>query len=120
MLGKTRCNHVPLPVAGKIGILIENCITSSNASQNIGIETPIIEIPIITTSIIEFCLRADIIPNGIPNNIANIIPEKDNIKVFPRLFDINSLTGSLVYNESPRSPCKRMLEIQSTYCFHSG
>ncbi len=73
--------------------LTANVKTNISPNQKFGIETPNKAPIILTLSIAEYCLVADIIPSGIPIPIAIIIPIIVKINVFGNLENISSKTN---------------------------
>jgi hypothetical protein len=69
-------------------------------------ETPMLAIIMVTTSIAELCRTAEMIPRGIPTSTLKVIAAMLSSMVVGRRSTIKSVTGLPYFNDVPRSPRK--------------
>ena len=91
--GRTRDLQPASPPEGNHFRCRENPIISIRPSQKFGVATPRSARTMLTLSVMEYCLVAEIIPMGMDKVTANSIPQKASFKVAGKRAITSEKTG---------------------------
>ena len=94
--GNIKCFHVSIPVAGSQSSLTENSSINISPIQNAGMDVSSMAVIMLTESIMEYCLTAEMMPTETPTMAESAVPSKASLSVVGNRLTTSLLTGSFV------------------------